>query len=109
MPKALGAAFLVVGLLAWSAVAPAAVPQGDGSAPAGAAGLQLAHGSGGGGHAAHSALLREKAAEKAELKKEHDAVNQAKSGQSGEEDDDAADTVDKDDAEGGMRPAHHSH
>ena len=109
MPKVLGAASLVVGLLAWSTVAPAALPQGNGSAPAGAAGLQLAHGGGGGGaHALYVAHAREKAAEKNELKKERDAVNEAKSGVSGEQGDDA-DAADKDDAESGMRAAHHAH
>jgi hypothetical protein len=112
MPKVLGAAFVVVGLLAWSAVAPAALPQGDGPTPAVATGLQLAHGGGGGAHGLQAAHAREKAEAKTELKKEHDAINQAKSSVSGEEGDDAdgaADKADKDDAESGMRPVHHSH
>ena len=114
MPKFLGAAFLVVGLLAWSVVAPAALPQREGSAPAGATGLQLAHGGGGGGaRGLHAAHAREKAEGKADLKKEHDAINQPKSSASGEDGDDADDAADKADkndaAESGMRPTHHSH
>src|SRR5262249_31232016 len=109
MPKVLAAALLVVGLLAWGAVAPAALPQDDGSALVGAR-MQWAHG-GGGGHAAVSARAREKAAAKNEEKKETAAINQPKKSGSDEAGDDADDAADKDDAESGLgsASAHHSH
>ncbi len=110
MLKALGVTLVVVGLLAWSAVC-RATPSEERTAAAAPAGIQLARGGGSG----RSSVLyaREKAAEKAEVKKEREAVDEAGKappGKNGSGDDtDASDAVDKDEAVGApMGPIHHS-
>ena len=111
MLKILGAALVVVGLLAWSAVGRATTSE-ERTAPARAVGVQLAKGGGSGAHARAEYRAHEKIIEKKELKKERAAVDEAGDGVFGDDKKKVAgDAADKDegDDEGAPTLGHHGH